>query len=470
MDNVVQNLNIASIIPSNSGTDDPRQLEELINSIKSYGILEPILVRPKSGKYEIIIGNKRYQAARMLGLKDIPALVKNIDDEVFNQYKEIDNFGKKQQKHGKFINPVNDMKNEISNQPETLRNYTTADNILKKTENIQNNSSLNNIDRNQNSFEIPNAMNKRNQNSDIMNLFELNKEYERDDLKMNNEQMNNNLTNNNIGVSPVNPAPTPQEPTFGGRFFPSLEDEPANMNIGVPTNSTATTQEQSLPNNLIDLTDIGSERLTQPTIPNSEISLSPAEPTSIQTSVNPTPMMNTQMNIPTQTEPVNPIPNPMDNVINIDNLQNQNPPMDIPSMNVSPTMNPSPTSPTIDQQPVPQFDMSQNIAPTEFVQNQESTPASIQPIQQPETMVQPPMEPINMEPTPQSAIPTYNQMAEPQVTPITSEQPTLPSKDLTPVLNTIKGLVSNLEAFGYKMNVSEQDLGMTIKLSIEVEK
>ncbi len=468
MDNVVQNISISSIIPSNSGNDDPRQLEELANSIKNYGILEPILVRPKSGKYEIIIGNKRYQAARMLGLKDIPALVKNIDDEVFNQYKAIDNFGKKQQKHGKFINPVNDMQTEISTYPKQLKNQNTIDNNLRKSENITSNATLNNMNRHQNFFELPNVMNKRNQNSDIMNLSELNKEYERDDLKMNNEQMNNNLTNNNIGVSPVNPTPTPQEPTFGGRFFPSLEDEPANMNIGVPSNSTSPTQEQSLPNNLIDLTDIGSEHLTQPTIPNSEISPSPAEPTPIQPSVNPAPMMNTQMNIPTQTEPVNPIPNPMDNVISIDNLQNQNPPVDIPSMNVGPTMNPSPTSPIIDQQPVPQFDMSQNIAPIEFTQSPEPIPTPMQPIQQPETMVQPTMGSINIEP--QVATPTYNQMAEPQVTPIIPEQPTLPPKDLTPVLNTIKELVSNLEAFGYKMNVSEQDLGTTIKLSIEVEK
>jgi ParB family transcriptional regulator, chromosome partitioning protein len=55
-------------------------LRELATSIKEKGLLQPILVRRKEGIYEIIAGERRYRAAKMAGLQDIPAIIRDADD------------------------------------------------------------------------------------------------------------------------------------------------------------------------------------------------------------------------------------------------------------------------------------------------------------------------------------------------------------------------------------------------------
>ncbi len=67
-------------------TMDEGALNDLIASIREQGVMQPILVRPvsddKGGKrYEIIAGERRYRAAKMAGLKEIPAIVKDVDDK-----------------------------------------------------------------------------------------------------------------------------------------------------------------------------------------------------------------------------------------------------------------------------------------------------------------------------------------------------------------------------------------------------
>jgi ParB family chromosome partitioning protein len=71
-----------------SGKYQPRSqmeqtaLAELAESIKSQGVMQPILVRTVSpGRYEIVAGERRWRAARMAGLKTVPALVKEIPDQ-----------------------------------------------------------------------------------------------------------------------------------------------------------------------------------------------------------------------------------------------------------------------------------------------------------------------------------------------------------------------------------------------------
>ena len=65
-------------------TFDPDQLGELADSIKQNGILQPLLVRAKGKLYEIVAGERRYQAAKLAGLKEVPVIIKDIsDDDVF---------------------------------------------------------------------------------------------------------------------------------------------------------------------------------------------------------------------------------------------------------------------------------------------------------------------------------------------------------------------------------------------------
>jgi len=63
---------------------DEGALNELADSIRSQGIMQPILVRPLSagkGQYEIIAGERRVRAAKIAGLKDVPVLVREVPDE-----------------------------------------------------------------------------------------------------------------------------------------------------------------------------------------------------------------------------------------------------------------------------------------------------------------------------------------------------------------------------------------------------
>lgn len=77
----IQSLSIADIDPNES---QPRQsfekeaLEQLADSIKQVGILQPILVVPVGRRYRIVAGERRYRAARIAGLTTIPAIVKDL--------------------------------------------------------------------------------------------------------------------------------------------------------------------------------------------------------------------------------------------------------------------------------------------------------------------------------------------------------------------------------------------------------
>ena len=62
---------------------DKEALQELAESIRAQGVLQPVMVRPlgDSGKYEIIAGERRWRAAQLAGLHEIPAVVRELDDQ-----------------------------------------------------------------------------------------------------------------------------------------------------------------------------------------------------------------------------------------------------------------------------------------------------------------------------------------------------------------------------------------------------
>jgi ParB family chromosome partitioning protein len=62
---------------------DPAGLEDLASSIRAQGVVQPILVRPLpgGGRYEIIAGERRWRAAQMAGLEQIPAVVREVPDQ-----------------------------------------------------------------------------------------------------------------------------------------------------------------------------------------------------------------------------------------------------------------------------------------------------------------------------------------------------------------------------------------------------
>ncbi|AWK99613.1 ParB/RepB/Spo0J family partition protein [Stutzerimonas stutzeri] len=61
---------------------DPQALEELAQSIRNHGVMQPIVVRPvEGGRYEIIAGERRWRASQQAGLERVPALVREVQDE-----------------------------------------------------------------------------------------------------------------------------------------------------------------------------------------------------------------------------------------------------------------------------------------------------------------------------------------------------------------------------------------------------
>ena len=94
-ENTVSTLSISLIEPNKKQPRmdfDPEALEELSQSIKHNGILQPILVSPlDNGGYRIVAGERRWRAARMAGLKEVPVFVRKLDEKQTMQLALIEN-------------------------------------------------------------------------------------------------------------------------------------------------------------------------------------------------------------------------------------------------------------------------------------------------------------------------------------------------------------------------------------------
>ena len=62
-------------------TFDEEKLDELASSIKEHGLIQPVVIRSVKNGYEIVAGERRWRAARKIGLKEIPCIVKELTDE-----------------------------------------------------------------------------------------------------------------------------------------------------------------------------------------------------------------------------------------------------------------------------------------------------------------------------------------------------------------------------------------------------
>ena len=74
---------------------DEKELTELSNSILKYGVIQPIVLRKIGSKYEIIAGERRYKATVMAGLKTIPAIINNTDDNTSAEIALLENLQRK---------------------------------------------------------------------------------------------------------------------------------------------------------------------------------------------------------------------------------------------------------------------------------------------------------------------------------------------------------------------------------------
>lgn len=70
---------------------DDDSLEELANSIKADGVIQPIVVRKVGDKYEIIAGERRFRASKLAGLEKVPVVVKNVSDRKARELALVEN-------------------------------------------------------------------------------------------------------------------------------------------------------------------------------------------------------------------------------------------------------------------------------------------------------------------------------------------------------------------------------------------
>ncbi len=91
----VRTLRLSEIEPNRSQPRkdfDDEALSELSDSIAKHGVLQPLLVRPTaSGIYQIVAGERRWRAARMAGISEVPVLIRELSDEETDQMALIEN-------------------------------------------------------------------------------------------------------------------------------------------------------------------------------------------------------------------------------------------------------------------------------------------------------------------------------------------------------------------------------------------
>ena len=97
IDNSKDNLKTLKITEVEPNRDQPRKtfkqesLEELAESIKEYGVIQPIVVSKQDGYYAIVAGERRWRAAKLAGLEEIPAIIRDDDEQTNKEIALIEN-------------------------------------------------------------------------------------------------------------------------------------------------------------------------------------------------------------------------------------------------------------------------------------------------------------------------------------------------------------------------------------------
>ena len=93
-DDSLQNLKIIDIEPNREQprkTFNEESISELAESIKMYGVIQPIVVTKKDGYYAIIAGERRWRAAKLAGLEEVPAIIRESDEQTNREISLIEN-------------------------------------------------------------------------------------------------------------------------------------------------------------------------------------------------------------------------------------------------------------------------------------------------------------------------------------------------------------------------------------------
>lgn len=124
---------------------DEDALLELAESMKQYGVLQPLLVTDKEGYYEIIAGERRWRAAKLAGLKEVPVLVKEYSDQEILEISLIENIQRENlnpieeaQAYKRLMEEFNLKQDEIADRVSKSRTaVTNSMRLLKLAEEVQ---------------------------------------------------------------------------------------------------------------------------------------------------------------------------------------------------------------------------------------------------------------------------------------------------------------------------------------------
>jgi len=93
---LIRMISLSKIDPNpRQARNELGDIQELMSSIRAKGVLEPILVRPRDERYEIIAGERRFIASRNLGLSEIPCIEMNVDEREAMEVSLIENLQRK---------------------------------------------------------------------------------------------------------------------------------------------------------------------------------------------------------------------------------------------------------------------------------------------------------------------------------------------------------------------------------------
>lgn len=124
---------------------DEDALLELSESIKQFGVLQPLIVQNKKDYYEIIAGERRWRAAKMAGLKKVPVIVKNLTDQEIVEISLIENIQREDLNpieeaiaYKRLLNEFNLKQDEVAERVSKSRTaVTNSMRLLKLTDKVQ---------------------------------------------------------------------------------------------------------------------------------------------------------------------------------------------------------------------------------------------------------------------------------------------------------------------------------------------
>lgn len=516
--NEIKYLKLEDIIPNRlqPRTEfDEEKLNELAESIKQYGIINPLLVRPVGNKYEIIAGERRYKASKLVGLTRVPVIITNMDDNTSAEVAVIENIQRQDlsaleeaKSYRKLLDQNNITQEELAQKmsksqstiankmrllnlcdevQEALENNKISerharallqlkdindqrevlDKIIKErlpvkaTENlIKEKLQEKTLDSNQNVIEnniVPEpTLNSNNQEvlfgNDVVSIAELNKK----ELEKENDNMNNETNMQmNPGVQTPIPEPvaqpTPDAPAFGSRFFPSLEDQEVNVNLNNPFGNPAPVGAPASQPMMENLVDTPAPVAPEPTTPN----FMPDQPQ------------------PTPIPEVSPISNQTEaTTIGMPTMES----FENPTLQASPLPEPDFTQPLPNPIVGPQPESitpEPPVAPEPVIPTPPVAP-TIEPVASPNPMPEP------IAPVQEPVLPDLNAgltevppITEQPINPLPQEPAPLANKttdNIINAINAIKNLGLSIESIGYKTTIQEEDTPNTYKITIELEK